>query len=105
LRKELCIKNFLSEKTTCKGGGLLMTSPYLCPNCKTNRSRFNIIEQVAKSVKLNPQSGEVVEEYTSGNMDPFHIPYKGPSHKIQCATCGQVDEEITFIKHAELQKG
>ncbi|TYS63588.1 DNA alkylation repair protein [Sutcliffiella horikoshii] len=82
-----------------------MASPYLCPNCKTNRSRFNIIEQVAKSVKLNPQSGEVVEEYTSGTTDPFHIPYKGPSQKIQCATCGNVDEEITFIKHAEYQKG
>ncbi|CAG9621977.1 DNA alkylation repair protein [Sutcliffiella rhizosphaerae] len=82
-----------------------MASPYLCPNCKTNRSRFNIIEQVAKSVKLNPQSGEVVEEFTSENLEPFHIPYKGPSQKVQCAACGLVEDEQLFIKRAEHQNG
>ncbi|WP_096154388.1 MULTISPECIES: DNA alkylation repair protein [Bacillus] len=80
-----------------------MTSPYLCPNCKTNRSRFNIIEQVPKSVKLNPQTGEVLTEFSSENLDAFHIAYKGPSHKVQCGTCGQIEEERTFIKHAELK--
>lgn len=82
-----------------------MTSPYLCPNCKTNRSRFNIIEQVVKSVKLDPQSGEVVNEYTSDSLDAFHIPYKGPAYKIQCATCGLIEEERSFIKRAEYEKG
>lgn len=82
-----------------------MTSPYLCPNCKTNRSRFNIIEQVPKSVKLDPQSGEVLTEYSSEALDAFHLPYKGPSYKVQCATCGLVEEERSFIKRAEYQKG
>ncbi|WP_417900147.1 DNA alkylation repair protein [Bacillus haimaensis] len=82
-----------------------MTSPYLCPNCKTNRSRFNIIEQVPKSVKLDPHSGEVLNEFSSDTLDAFHIPYKGPSYKVQCATCGLIEEERSFIKRAEYQKG
>ncbi len=77
-----------------------MSSPYLCPNCKTNRTRFNIIEQVAKSVKVDPQSGEIVQEY-DGNLDPFHIPYRGPNYKVQCGACGLIEEERTFIKRAE----
>ncbi|MFE7062285.1 DNA alkylation repair protein [Sutcliffiella sp. NPDC057660] len=82
-----------------------MTSPYLCPNCKTNRSRFNIIEQVPKSVKLDPHSGEVLNEFSAETLDAFHIPYKGPSYKVQCATCGLIEEERSFIKRAEYQKG
>ncbi|WP_010283809.1 hypothetical protein [Bacillus timonensis] len=81
-----------------------MSSPYLCPNCKTNRSRFNIIEQVPKSVKMDPQSGEVVEEYTA-NLDPFHVPYRGPEIKVQCGVCGLIEDEQSFIKRAQNFKG
>jgi rubredoxin len=80
-----------------------MTHPYLCPNCKTNRSRFNIIEQMAHSVKMDPQSGEVVEEYTSENLGAFHIPYKGSAYRVQCGVCGLIEEEQGFIKRAEHQ--
>lgn len=75
--------------------------PYLCPNCKTNRSRFNIIEQQAKSVKLDPKSGEVVMEYSSDNMDAYHVAYKGPDKKIQCGSCGLVEDEKTFVAFAK----
>lgn len=78
-----------------------MSVPYLCPNCGSNRSKFNIIEQVVRPVKLNPQSGEVVEEYSGAVTDPFHVPYKGPAYKVQCGVCGLLEDEILFIKRAQ----
>ena len=78
-----------------------MPSPYLCPNCKTNKTRFNIIEQHPKSVKLNPHTGEVLEEFAEDNLGPFHLPYRGPERKVQCGVCGLVEDEHAFIKRAE----
>ncbi|MFC0274338.1 DNA alkylation repair protein [Metabacillus herbersteinensis] len=78
-----------------------MSAPYLCPNCKSNRTRFNIIEQHVKPVKLNPQTGDIVEEFDQSNLEPFHLAYKGPTYKVQCGACGLVEEEISFIKRAE----
>ncbi|UQD52426.1 DNA alkylation repair protein [Bacillus methanolicus] len=78
-----------------------MNTPYCCPNCKTNRTRFNMIKQVSRSVKMNPRTGEVIQEYTSENLDPFHIPYNGPEYKVQCGACGLVEDERMFIKFGE----
>ncbi|KON91643.1 DNA alkylation repair protein [Rossellomorea marisflavi] len=78
-----------------------MSMPYRCPSCKTNRTRFNIIQQLSQSVKLDPASGEVVEQYESGELQPFHLAYNGPDKKIQCAACGLVEDEMTFKKFGE----
>ncbi|AZB43240.1 DNA alkylation repair protein [Bacillus sp. FJAT-42376] len=78
-----------------------MSSPYLCPGCKTNRSRYHLLEQHPQAVKLNPQTGEVMEEYSSSSLDPFHLPYKGTAKRVQCGSCGLIEDEMSFIKFAE----
>lgn len=79
-----------------------MGNRYCCPNCKTNRSRFNIIEQAAYAVRLDPQTGEVMERFEN-QEDPglFHKSYTGPDRRIQCAVCGLIEDEKTFIKFGE----
>jgi hypothetical protein len=75
--------------------------PMLCPSCKTNRTRFNLIQQQPTAVKLHPQTGEIEQEYTNDALDPFHLPYSGPSYRVQCAACGLIENPEMFIKRAQ----
>lgn len=78
-----------------------MSTPYCCPNCKTNRSRFNIIQQVVLPVRLDPQTGNVIESYEEQDPGPFHTAYRGPDKRVQCGSCGLIEDETMFIKFGQ----
>lgn len=72
--------------------------PYACPNCR-NKMRFHIVEQHPVSVKLNPQTGEIMSYIDE--TDLMSHPYKGERLQVQCAICGQSGNESLFVKAAE----
>ncbi|GAA0442660.1 MAG: DNA alkylation repair protein [Bacillota bacterium] len=79
-----------------------MNKPYRCPNCKTNKTRFNKIEQVAQPIKIDATTGETINNYQDGNVEVFHTIYQGPKYRVQCASCGLIEDEKTFIQFAQL---
>jgi hypothetical protein len=80
---------------------MTMSTPYLCPACKSNRTRFGIIDQVPRYVKMDPHSGEITQEYERDELDAFHMPYMGSGRRIQCGACGLTEDEQTFIAMAQ----
>jgi rubredoxin len=77
-----------------------MTVPYLCPACGTNRSRFNVIEQVVQSVKKDATTGEIIQ-YIDPATDPLQCTYNGEKYRIQCGVCGITEAEEQFIRRAQ----
>ncbi|WP_059103492.1 hypothetical protein [Shouchella shacheensis] len=78
-----------------------MSNPYLCPRCKTNRTRFHKIEQRAEPVKLDPQTGTVTQTLEEASLDVFHMNYGGPSMRVQCGACGLNELEEMFVAYAK----
>jgi uncharacterized Zn finger protein len=70
---------------------------YACPSCKA-KSRFNLLKQDVTPVKFDMQTGEAQE---LDQLDAFHLPYRGPEMRVQCASCGLVEDEERFLKTAE----
>jgi hypothetical protein len=50
---------------------------------------------------MDPRTGDILEEYTNSQLSPFHMAYSGPEYRVQCATCGLIEDERTFIKFGE----
>jgi hypothetical protein len=77
-----------------------MSVPYRCPACGTNRSRFNLIEQVVHSVKKDANTGEITQHIDPAT-DPLQCAYQGEKYRIQCGVCGIVESEEQFIRRAQ----
>jgi hypothetical protein len=73
-------------------------SPYACPSCR-NKMRFHILDQQPVSVKLHPQTGELVGYIDASDM--MSQPYRGESRLVQCAICGLNGGEPLFVKAAQ----
>lgn len=80
-----------------------MSIRYRCPNCKTNKTRFNLLEQIVHPVKKDPHSGEVIVEFTNEQLEPFHLTYNGPLLRVQCAACGLIEAEQTFAAYGSIE--
>jgi len=72
--------------------------PYACPNCR-NKMRFHIVDQNPVSVKMDPQTGEIIQYIDSSDL--MTNPYKGEARKVQCAVCGMDGGELMFVKAAQ----
>lgn len=59
--------------------------------------RFHILDQIPMSVKLNPQTGEIIDNLLG---DRIAQPYKGEKRVVQCALCGLNGGESLFAKAA-----
>ncbi|WP_096434976.1 DNA alkylation repair protein [Alteribacter populi] len=70
---------------------------YKCPSCSA-KTRFNVIEQVVTPVKWNADEESYLQVE---KQEPFHITYQGPDKRVQCGSCGLVEDEIRFQKMAE----
>lgn len=76
-----------------------MSQPYLCPQCRTNRTRFAIIEQTPVYVKLDPKSGEIIQQYD--DSEQLQIQYNGSGLRVHCGACGLIEDEQSFIATAK----
>ncbi|MBL0386509.1 hypothetical protein JJB07_07595 [Tumebacillus sp. ITR2] len=72
--------------------------PYACPSCR-NKMRFHILDQQPVSVKLHPQTGELVGYIDESDM--MAQPYRGEHRLVQCALCGLNGGEPLFVKAAQ----
>ncbi|GAA0348865.1 DNA alkylation repair protein [Bacillus horti] len=73
---------------------------YCCPSCQS-KSRFNVINQVVTPIKVSWPTGEteVLEQ-----LEPYHVQYQGPENRIQCGSCGLIEDELRFEKMAQRMK-
>jgi hypothetical protein len=61
--------------------------------------RFHIIDQNPVSVKLDPVTGEIIENISP--TDLMSQPYKGEARLVQCAICGTNGGSLLFEKAAQ----
>lgn len=72
----------------------IQDKPYFCPNCRSNRVKFNVVTAYAQPLLKDALSGAV-----SITEEPTPVMEQEPN--IQCRVCGFTGNELRFIKQAE----
>ncbi len=104
-RKNLFSVGFSKNRYACSWGILeievsIMTDsqtqdkPYFCPNCRSNRVKFNVVTTYSQSFMKDAITGSVTVQ-----EDPLQIAESEPN--IQCRVCGFTGNELRFVKQAE----
>lgn len=68
--------------------------PYFCPNCRSNRVKFNVVTMYSQSFMKDALTGLV-----SDTAEAEPVAEQEPN--IQCRVCGFTGNEQRFIKQAE----
>jgi hypothetical protein len=74
----------------------MQEKPYFCPNCRSNRIKFSIIQSYSQRVLKDALTGMVQQV-----AEPEQIVAEEPT--IQCQVCQFTGNELRFIKQAERQ--
>jgi predicted Zn-ribbon and HTH transcriptional regulator len=72
----------------------IQDKPYFCPNCRSNRVKFNVVTMYSQSFMKDAMTGMI-----SGTDEAMQV--SEPEPNIQCRVCGFTGNELRFIKQAE----
>jgi len=73
---------------------MMQNKPYFCPNCRSNRVKFNVISSTYQQFMKNAVTGEVMSIEEPQTVDDHEA-------TIQCLVCQFTGNEMRFIKQAE----
>ncbi len=82
-----------------KGARANLSRPYLCPVCKGNRTRFELIFKMAQEVHKDPTSG--ITQFQSDELTTLTHRDGRLDLDVRCDKCGYVGTEKSFVKAAE----
>lgn len=70
------------------------THAYYCPNCRSNRTKFNLITSSSQEIVKSAVTGEIefIGELVQMTSD---------DPQVQCKVCQFIGNELRFIKQAE----
>lgn len=72
-------------------------APYLCPACRTNRTRFTLIYHFAQQVHKDPRTGALT--FAADELAPLERAGR-PALDVRCEICNFQGNEGVFVKAA-----
>lgn len=76
-----------------------MSRGYLCPVCKANRSRFELIYKLAQEIHKDAESGQTL--YQGDELSVLVKSDGRPDLDVRCSACGYTGAEGSFARAAE----